>query len=106
MRIVHKFGTGGAAKLIDFMEWLGAVGIKYEYDQTIVSNFLYFTVAEDHPRWDEVARLAASHDIPSTQINAFTKKELDESIEKILKGADRAKKSYDVNKEPTEELYR
>lgn len=47
-----------------------------------------------------------THDAESVKTVSISKKELDESITRVLKGADRAKKSYDVNKEPTEELYR
>ncbi|MHA1148322.1 MAG: CDC48 family AAA ATPase [Promethearchaeota archaeon] len=47
-----------------------------------------------------------THDAESVKKVSITKKEFDESIAKVLKGADRAKKSYDVNKEPSEELYR
>ena len=37
----------------------------------------------------------------------ISKAEFDQAIEKILKGADRAKKAYETSaKEPSEELYR
>ncbi|MBI2949282.1 MAG: hypothetical protein HYY23_16700 [Verrucomicrobia bacterium] len=73
MRIVHRIFSNGNAP---FKVALDALGIRYNYEESIVGKTVSLEVSEDEAHWQQVSSLLSQHQIHDYVYTKFTKEEI------------------------------